>query len=249
MIYKSGKVGYYKSYEYAKKILSKMKKITAFKAFSNKDHDYYEVIDNTKNYYNLILFDEDSNQYWFDTNCGYKGMGSVYSEKILMLVGIRDDYNIAFEKEIYKFNLCPINKLNILVVEIDLLNNIEKYFIKSLISLDFENPYLRYKALDSLQVFGAIKSINNAIGGDLYIKYFDNYAPEENVISKPGINNILFLDSYLDKDVKSNISNNIKNLLQLKNNMFIKEVKKTEYGIYTLGYISNQEAPASISGK
>ena len=249
MIYKSGKVGYYKSYEYAKKILSKMKKIIAFKAFSNKEHDYYEVIDNTKNYYNLILFDEDSNQYWFDTNCGYKGMGSVYSEKILRLVGIREDYNIAFEKEIYKFNLCPINKLNILVVEIDLLNNIEKYFIKSLISLDFENPYLRYKALDSLQVFGAIKSINNAIGGDLYIKYFDNYAPEENVISKPGINNILFLDSYLDKDVKSNISNNIKNLLQLKNNMFIKEVKKTEYGIYTLGYISNQEAPASISGK
>ena len=249
MIYKSGKVGYYKSYEYAKKILSKMKKITAFKAFSNKDHDYYEVIDNTKNYYNLILFDEDSNQYWFDTNCGYKGMGSVYSEKILRLVGIRDDYNIAFEKEIYKFNLCPINQLNLLIVEIDLLNDIEKYFIKSLISLDFENPYLRYKALDSLQVFGAIKSINNAIGGDLYIKYFDNYAPEENVISKPGINNILFLDSYLDKDVKSNISNNIKNLLLEKNNMFIKEVKKTEYGIYTLGYISNQEASASISGK
>ena len=186
MIYKSGKVGYYKSYEYAKKILSKMKKITAFKAFSNKEHDYYEVIDNTKNYYNLILFDEDSNQYWFDTNCGYKGMGSVYSEKILRLVGIREDYNIAFEKEIYKFNLCPINKLNILVVEIDLLNNIEKYFIKSLISLDFENPYLRYKALDSLQVFGAIKSINNAIGGDLYIKYFDNYAPEENVFWKAG---------------------------------------------------------------
>ena len=45
-----------------------------------------------------------------------KGMGSVYSEKILRLVGIREDYNIAFEKEIYKFNLCPINKLNILVV-------------------------------------------------------------------------------------------------------------------------------------
>ena len=58
---------------------------------------------------------------------------------------------------------------------------LKSIFIKSLISLDFENPYLRYKALDSLQIFGAIKSINNAIGGDLYIKYFDNYAPEENV--------------------------------------------------------------------
>ena len=233
MIYKSGKNGYYKSYEYAKRILSKMKKITAFKAFSNEGHDYYEVIGNTKNYYNLILFDEDSNQYWFDTNCGYKGMGSVYSEKILRLVGIREDYNIAFEKEIYKFNLCPINKLNILVVEIDLLNSIEKYFIKSLISLDFENPYLRYRALDSLQMFGGIKSINNAIGGELYMKYFDSYDPEENVCNLKGVNNILFLDSYLDKAIKSNISNNIKKLLEVKNNIVIKEVKKTEYGIYT----------------
>ena len=52
LIYKSGKIGYYKSYEYAKTILSKMKKITAFKAFSNEEHDYYEVIDNNRNYYN-----------------------------------------------------------------------------------------------------------------------------------------------------------------------------------------------------
>lgn len=233
MIYKSGKNGYYKSYEYAKRILSKMKKITAFKTFSNEDHDYYEVIGNTKNYYNLILFDEDSNEYWFDTNCGYKGMRSVYSEKILRLVGIREDYNIAFEKEIYKFDLSPINKLNLLVVEINLLNDIEKYFINSLISLDFENAYLRYKALESMQIFGVIKSINNAIGGDLYMKYFYNYDFTENVCEKSGINNILFLDSSLDKDVKLNISNNIKNLLESKNNIFIKEIKKTEYSIHT----------------
>ena len=63
---------------------------------------------------------------------------------------------------------------------------------------------------------------------------------------KPGINNILFLDSYLDKDVKSNISNNIKNLLQVKNNMFIKEIEKTEYGIYTLGYRFNLNVPNSL---
>ena len=45
------------------------------------------------------------------------------------------------------------------------------------------------------------------------------------------------VNSYLDKDVKLNISNNIKNLLQLKNNMFIKEIEKTEYGIYTFNEI------------
>lgn len=233
MIYKSGKKGYYKSYEYAKSILSKMKKIIAFKAFSNENHDYYEIVDNIKNYYNLILFDEGLNEYWFDTNCGYKGMGSVYSEKILMLVGIREDYNIDSEKEIYKFNLCPINNLNLLVVEIDLLNNIEKYFIKSLIKLDFENAYLRYNALESLKIFGVVKLVNEAIGEELYRKYFDNYTSKENVCEKWGINIILFLDRFLDKNVKSNISNNIKNLLKSKSNILIKEIKKTEYGIYT----------------
>lgn len=233
MIYKSGKNGYYKSYEYAKSILNKMKKITEFKAFSHEEHDYYEIIDNNKNYYNLILFDEDSNEYWFDTNCGHKGMGSAYSEKILRLVGIREDYNLASEKEIYKCNLSPNNKLKLLVVEIDLLNDIEKYFINSLISLDFESPYLRYKALDDLQIFGGIKPINEAIGEDLYIKYFDNYDQEENVCQECGINNILFLDSYLNKDIKSNIGDNIKDLLGLKNNIYIKEIKKSEYGIHT----------------
>ena len=71
MIYKSGKNGYYKSYEYAKSILSNIQKITEFKAFSNEEHNYYELIDNNKHYYNLILFDENSNEYWFDTNCLY----------------------------------------------------------------------------------------------------------------------------------------------------------------------------------
>ena len=233
MIYKSGKCGYYKSYEYAKSILSKMDKITAFKAFSNEEHDYYEVIDNNKYYYNLILFDEDLNEYWFDTNCGYKGMGSIYSEKILSLVGIIEDYNIAFEKEIYKFDLCLNNKLNLLVVEINLLKDIEKYGIKSLISVDFENAYLKQRALESVQVFGAVKSINDAIGEDLYAKYFDDHTFEENVYERCGINNILFLDSSLSKDVKSNISYSIKDLLGLENQMVVKEIKKTEYGIYS----------------
>ena len=233
MIYKSGKNGYYKSCEYAKFILSKMKKITAFKAFRDEDHDYYEVIDNNRNYYNLILFDEDLNEYWFDTNCGYKGMGSAYSEQILKLVGIREDYNLDSEKEIYKLNLCLNNKLNLLVVEIDLLNSIERYFISALISFDFENAYLRYKALDNLQTFGVIKSINDAIGEDLYVKYFNDCNFEENYFKKCGINNILFLNSSLNKDIKSNIGKNIKDLLELRNNISIKEIKEIEYGIYT----------------
>ena len=233
MIYKSGKNGYYKSYEYAKFILSKMKKIIGFKAFRDEQHDYYEIIDNNRLYYNLILFDEDSNEYWFDSNCGYKGMGSAYSEQILRLVGIREDYNLAFKKEIYKFNLCPNNKLNILIVEIDLSNSIERYFIMSLIKLDFKNAYLRNQALDILQIFGVVKSINNSIGKELYMKYFDKYDLEEDVSLSYGVNNVLFLNGFLNKDIKSNISNNIKDLLELKNNISIKEIKEIEYAIYT----------------
>lgn len=232
MIYKSGKVGYFKSYEYAKTILSKMKKIISFKAFSNEEHDYYDEIDNKKNYYNLILFDEDLNEYWFDTNCGYKGMGSTYSEKILRLVGLRENYNIDTKKEIHETNLSPNNELNILVVEINLLNDIEKYNINSLIKLDFESAYLRYIALNNLYKLGIIKPVSESIGEELYIKYFDNYVFEENLPSECCINNILFLDSSLSKYIKSNISSSIKDLLGIEQSINIKEIKKKEYSIY-----------------
>lgn len=234
LIYRQEKKGYYNAYEYAKSILGEMKKIVAFKAFSYGGHDYYEVIGNHRRYYNLILFDEASNEYWFDAQCGCKGMGSFYSEKILQLVGIREDYNIAFEKEIYRFNLSPNNKLNLLIVEIDLSNSIEKYFIKSLITLDFENAYLRYRALDSLQIFGVVKSIEDAIGGELYIKYFNREGLDERSYEEAGVNNILFLDDYLGKSIKLNISTNIDKLLESKSNIGIKEIKEIEYGIYTI---------------
>lgn len=231
MIYKSGKKGYYKSYEYAKSILHEMGNITAFKVFSKEDHEYYEIIDNDKKFYNLILFDENSNEYWFDTNCGYKGMGSIYTEKILQLVGLREDYNIIEEKEIYKYNLSPNNDLNVLVIEVDFYDSIEKYFIKYLINLKFKNAYLRYKALDTLQCFGTIKSINDAMGDELYRKYFENPFLEENVFGEYTINTVLFLDSILSKDIELKLNDNIKNELSYSY-LYVKEIKKTEYGIY-----------------
>jgi len=115
------------------------------------------------------------------------------------------------------------NKVNLLVVEIDLLNVIEKYDIKSLISLNFKNKELETTYLEKLHRFGAIKPINEAIGEELYIKYFDDYSFD---------NNILFLDSYLESEIKSNISDNIKSLLGEKGIVCIKEIQKTEYRIY-----------------
>ena len=123
-------------------------------------------------------------------------------------------------------------ELNILVVEIDLLNVIEKYHIKSLISLSFENQELRSIALENLHRFGVVKHINEAIGEELYIKYFDNCSLEENLSIESCINNILFLDSYLGEDIKSDISYNIKSLLGQESIIYIKEIKKMEYRIY-----------------
>lgn len=83
-----------------------------------------------------------------------------------------------------------------------------------------------------MQIFGVVKSINDAIGEGLYVKYFYDYDLGEKIYNEQGINTILFLDSYLNKNDKSNISNNINNLLGVKNNIFIKEIKKIEYRIY-----------------
>jgi len=232
LIYKSGKIGYYKSYEYAKYILSKMKKIISFKAFSNEEHDYYEILDGKKNYYNLILFDDNSNEYWFDTKCGSRCMASIYSEKILNLVGIRDCYNIDSQNEIHKSDLSLSNKLNILAVEINLSSSIEKYFINSFIKLNFDDAYSRYMALHSLQDFGAIKPINEAIGKDLYVNYFDNYDFDKNIHDEYPINNILFVDKYLANYIKSNIGESIKNLLGIEENIYVRDINKMEYSIY-----------------
>ena len=115
------------------------------------------------------------------------------------------------------------NKVNLLVVEIDLLNVIEKYEIKSLISLNFKDKESISTHLEKLHRFGVVMPINEAIGEELYIKYFDDYIFD---------NNILFLDSYLEKDIKSNISDNIKSLLGEESIVEIKEIQKKEYRIY-----------------
>lgn len=73
-----------------------------------------------------------------------------------------------------------------------------------------------------MQIFGVVKSINDAIGEGLYVKYFNYYDLGEKIYNEQGINTILFLDSYLNKNDKSNISNNINNLLGVKNNIFDK---------------------------
>ncbi len=124
------------------------------------------------------------------------------------------------------------NELNVLVVEIDLLNIIEKYHINSLLNLNFENQELRYITLENLHRFGVVKPINEAIGEELYIKYFNNCSLEENLSSEYCVNNVLFLDSYLSNDIKSNIGDNIKSLLGEESIVGIKEIQKTEYRIY-----------------
>ncbi len=124
------------------------------------------------------------------------------------------------------------NRINLLVVEIDLLDIIEKYYINSLINLNFESIDIKCIALENLQKFGVVKSINEAIGEELYIKYFDNCSLEERLYSEYCINKILFLDSSLSKNIKSNISDSIKSLLGDENIIYIKEIQKMEYRLY-----------------
>lgn len=121
------------------------------------------------------------------------------------------------------------NKVNLLVVEIDLLNVIEKYHINSLINLNLEHRDNKNTALENLQKFGVIKPINDAIGEELYIKYFDDYSYSEDLNNEY---KVLFLDSYLEKNIKSNVSENIKSLLGEESIVGIKEIQKTEYRIY-----------------
>ena len=90
-IYKSPCISSMHTLEYVKNNLKHMRNIVEFKAFKDCGHEYYDIINDTKCYYNLILSDDDYGEFWLYSNCGYNGTGPMTTCEILELVGLRED--------------------------------------------------------------------------------------------------------------------------------------------------------------
>ncbi|MBQ8998460.1 MAG: hypothetical protein IJ086_07220 [Clostridium sp.] len=201
MIYKSSRDDLDSTLDSVKYMLRKMGNIKGFKSFFGKEHTYYEVIDGKKEYYNLILFDDEGNEFWIDSNCGYPGTGPSYTEKILQLVGARDEYRVCKDKKIYIPDLKLNHNLNLLIVEQNYLNacDRDKYKVRAMIEVKFKSAYQRYKLIESLNILGSLtKALQR---DDRFYKYFNGYNID-NSCGEYNVNQIMFLDICLvDKEI------------------------------------------------
>ncbi|MGL5414295.1 MAG: hypothetical protein ACRDAU_01405 [Clostridium sp.] len=147
----SGKVGGYGSLEFAKNIINKIGNIEKIKIFNSEKTEYYEDFGIEKYYYNFIVFDDEGNEVWFDTNCGYRGSKPSMTEQILQLFGVRDEVEIYSEKYIEKKGLKVINDLNLLVLS----NNRYSKSNKELLMIKIKPN----KAKDRLNVVKGLENI------------------------------------------------------------------------------------------
>lgn len=208
MIYKSGILGSYEAYDYVKAMLNKIGEVKEFKVFFEDTDPYFEIEDGYKNYYHFILKDDNENEFWIDTNCGYGGTGPSHTKQILQLVGARGDYKIDKKRKIHEKNLELNHDLNMLVILNDYFNLKEKYRILFRVEARFNNSTSRFKLVEFLEALG---NLHPHILDDVrFSKYFKDYDYVDNSLGQYKVNNILFLSRHL-----KNISiENLKELLE-----------------------------------
>jgi hypothetical protein len=203
MIYKSGQVGCYGAYSYVKGILPQMGNIIEFEAFYEDNELYCEIVDGRKEYYNFILRDDKENEYWLDCNCGYEGIESLYSDKILHLVGIRKNYGLNLRKTVKESNLTPNYDMNLLVLSQHQMNEENSSPVYFYLSSKFNTAYERAKTIETLRCFGSISPLNN--DEDRLASYFNDLRIEDEAKGDCRVNLIFNLSSYLQNFDKRNI--------------------------------------------
>lgn len=212
MIYKSGTLGTYEAYDYVKAMIGKMGNIKEFIAFRNDTDPYFEIEDDCKKYYHLILIDDRENEFWIDTNSGYSETGASFTEKILQLVGIRQNYSIDKNEIVHEKDLELNHDLNLLVVLEDFNNSKEEHKILFMLEATFNNAALRLKIIKALKTLGNMYSHN--MDGQRFNKYFENYKHVDSSCGEYTVNNILFINTHL-KNIPMD------NLRELLNTMFV----------------------------
>lgn len=191
MIYKSGKLGCYEAYDYIKAMLGKIGKVKEFKAFYEDTDPYFEIEDGRKNYYHFILIDENDNEFWIDTNCGYGGTGPSFTEKILQLVGARGDYKIDKKRVIQEKDLELNHDLNVLFVSSDYFNLEDKYRILFMIEAKFNSASACFKVVEYLEMLGHVQPYT--LHDERFSRYFSGYDYVDNSLGQYIVNNILFI--------------------------------------------------------
>lgn len=149
--------------KYVETILPLIGNIKEFEVFKNLEDTPYVVQENEeKKRYTFILKDEDDNEFWLYTLCGYHGSGSYGTLKILQLLGLKEDFEVCEERNIHieKKNLNAIHRLNLLIVQ-DKAKGYDDKVIKHnfVISIDFGYAYQKQGVMNLLNSIGHMNHV------------------------------------------------------------------------------------------
>lgn len=151
------------THKYVKTILPLIGNVTEFEVFRHQEDTPYVVIeDGEKQRYTFILKDDNDNEFWLYTLCGYHGSGPNATLKILQLLGLKKDFDICEEENIHikEKNLKPEHKLNLLIAKDQSVSfsddKVEYYFV---ICVDFKYAYQKQALIKSLKNIGYIQHV------------------------------------------------------------------------------------------
>lgn len=151
------------THKYVKTILPLIGNVTEFEVFRHQEDTPYVVIeDGEKQRYTFILKDDNDNEFWLYTLCGYHGSGPNATLKILQLLGLKKDFDICEEENIHikEKNLKPEHKLNLLIAKDQSVSfsddKVKYYFV---ICVDFKYAYQKQALIKSLKNIGYIQHV------------------------------------------------------------------------------------------
>lgn len=191
MIYKFHSVSPDNIVRHIEYILPMFGNLKEFEVFRNyEDTPYQSIEDNERVKYSFILKDDNNNEFWLNSLCGYSGSGPKATLKILQLLGIKQDYNVCQEGIVHikQKNLKPILELNILIaknkslsfdrdVEFLFMSTIEfKYahqksdFIKALKSLG----YMQHVIPENRELFEKAAAFDGLVTPNFEYYYYTN---------------------------------------------------------------------------
>ncbi|GAA0125006.1 hypothetical protein UT300019_09080 [Clostridium sp. CTA-19] len=152
-----------KTVSYVETILPLIGNVTEFEVFRNQEDTPYVVMeDDEKKLYTFILKDNNDNEFWLYTLCGYHGSGPNATLKILQLLGLKEDFEICEEENthIRKKNLKPIHKLNLMIVQ-DKAEGYSDEILEhnSMISIDFKYAYQKHNLIKVLRALGYMQHV------------------------------------------------------------------------------------------
>lgn len=140
---------------YVKLILPLIGNVIEFEVFRHaEDSPYVCVEDGQEHRYTLILRDDRQNEFWLDTHCGSGGAGALATQRILQMLGLRDDYGISIPGNNYikESNLQPAHTFDFFVGSLDhFFIEPQEHFV---VRTSFPSAYQLHHAIDALKHIG-----------------------------------------------------------------------------------------------